>query len=303
MSKVLVIGSKGFIGSCLVHYLKNNMHLEVFEADILADNNSPSYFRILNLESDIRHIFNNFKFSFCINCSGAASVPQSLVNPAKDFKSNVGVVVQLLESIRLFNPTCKLINLSSAAVYGNPIENPIAETTVTKPLSPYGFHKLIAEKLLEEYSLIFGLKTCSLRIFSAYGEGLRKQIFWDVYKLSKENPRVINFFGTGKETRDYIHVIDIVKCIATILFSDEVVFNASIINIGNGVQISLQEVVNKMLLTLNYKGEVHFTGQNREGDPLYWQADIGKIAQLGYIQSIGFDEGVKRYVEWVRNCE
>ena len=97
---------------------------------------------------------------------------------------------KILVAIRDRNSSCKFINFSSAAVYGNPKFLPITENSVCKPLFPYGFHKLQSELLLTEYYNFFGLKTCSLRVFSAYGPLLKKQLFWDLYQKAIQNDTI-----------------------------------------------------------------------------------------------------------------
>ena len=173
--KILIVGSRGFIGShCVDYFEKNN---EVWGCDVVLDYASNHYFSIDAVDSDFQNIFQQQKFDVCINCSGAANVPFSLERPINDFKLNTLNVFKLLEAIRLYAPGCKFINMSSAAVYGNPLSLPIKESDKRNPVSPYGLHKLMAEIVCEEFYHFWGMKTCSLRIFSAYGPRLKKQLF------------------------------------------------------------------------------------------------------------------------------
>ena len=137
--KILIVGSKGFIGSHCVDYFSKEH--EVWECDVIMDYTSSRYIPIDAVDSDFQEIFQQHKFDVCINCSGAASVPFSLEKPFNDFKLNTLNVFKLLEAIRLNAPECKFITMSSAAVYGNPESLPIAETQKRMPVSPYGFHK------------------------------------------------------------------------------------------------------------------------------------------------------------------
>ena len=93
---------------------------------------------------------------------------------------NVSNVFKQLDAIRKFQPGCKYINLSSAAVYGNPESLPISEDHHLDPISPYGNHKKMAEEVCADFYTNYRIPTCSLRIFSAYGAGLQKQLFWDL---------------------------------------------------------------------------------------------------------------------------
>ena len=169
MNKFLIIGSKGFIGSHLKTYLEKKNY-EVWGADVIIDYvNKERYFLVDASNASFHPIFEKEKFDVCVNCSGAASVPDSLENPLRDFHLNVSNTFKLLDAIKTYSPFCKFINLSSAAVYGNPLSLPIREKDKAIPISPYGFHKLMSEKICEEFYRFFGIQTCSLRIFSAYG--------------------------------------------------------------------------------------------------------------------------------------
>ena len=204
--KILVIGSKGFIGSHCVDYFSQNH--EVWGCDVVLDYNTPCYISIDSVDSDFLEIFQSHYFDVCINCSGAANVPFSLEKPFNDFKLNTLNVFKLLEAIRLHAPECKFITMSSAAVYGNPEALPIVENKKRMPVSPYGFHKVMAEMICEEYSRFWGVKTCCLRIFSAYGPRLKKQLFWDLYHKIKDQEEP-TLWGTGRESRDFIYISDI----------------------------------------------------------------------------------------------
>jgi UDP-glucose 4-epimerase len=296
--KLLIIGSKGFIGSHCVAWF-GRQH-EVWAADVHTDYNEKNFFLVSPANSDFHGVFVRQKFDFCINCSGAASVPDSLVDPARDYQLNVNNVFYLLEAIRVTSPDCKFLNLSSAAVYGNPKEFPISEKQVANPLSPYGYHKLYAEQLCGEYFHFYKIRTSSLRIFSAYGPGLKKQIFWDLF-LKTTQANEIQLFGSGRETRDYIFIEDIMRGIQCILDRD--VFDASVYNLASGVSRTIEEVSRLFLDALGWKGKIEFSGKKREGDPDFWSADISKLQSLGFVPQVSVQEGIKKYVKWLSQSD
>jgi len=295
--KILIIGSKGFIGSHTFRFFKDK-YSETFGADVSVDYADEKYFNIEATNSDFNDIFENHQFDFCINCSGAASVPDSLVHTFKDFTLNTVNVFKILESIKKHNPSCKFINLSSAAIYGNPQQLPIKESDDFAPVSPYGFHKKFAEEILQEYYRLFNIPTCSLRIFSAYGEGLQKQLLWDLFQKTQTQEN-IQLFGTGNETRDFINVKDIIQCIELVM--QKGTFEAEVYNIANGEQISIKKIAELILSETNFNGNLSFSGDERKGDPLFWVADIEKIKTLGYKQKIELAHGIKNYIKWVKD--
>lgn len=294
--RVLIIGSKGFIGSSLKSYLEELNYL-VWSADVVTDyTEDERYFNIDATNADFKSIFSYEKFDVCINCSGAASVPDSLKHPHRDYTLNAANVFKILDAIRVYQPTCKYINLSSAAVYGNPEYLPIAENSKISPVSPYGFHKLMSEKICEEFFRFFHIPTCSLRIFSAYGEGLKKQLFWDLFSKTKSDEKIL-LFGTGLESRDFIYIKDLLRAIHLVVENGD--FKGDCINIANGEEVFIKDCV-KLFYSL-FKKEIHyqFSGEGRLGDPNNWLADIGKLKKIGYTQKFSLQEGLTRYHQWI----
>lgn len=180
--KVLVIGSKGFIGSHVATLFEEMYGYEVHECDVAVDYAKNNYHLIDATNADYHQVFRNNYFDACINCAGAASVSDSILNPLRDYTLNTYNVFKILDAIRLFQPDCKFVNLSSAAVYGNPHRLPVQENLDLIPVSPYGVHKLHAEMIGEEFYNYYNIPNCSLRIFSAYGPRLKKQLLWDIFQ-------------------------------------------------------------------------------------------------------------------------
>jgi UDP-glucose 4-epimerase len=294
--KILVVGSKGFIGSHCFEYFSTRA--EVWGCDVFTDYNEIDFFLVDSFGADYHTIFQSQRFDVCVNCSGAASVPDSLKAPLRDFELNVQNVVRLLESIRIYNPSCKFISLSSAAVYGNPDKLPIAETQRLNPISPYGFHKWQAEQICSEYAKFFNLRTCSLRIFSAFGPRLKKQLLWDVFKKTRDTSR-LELFGTGEESRDYIFIDDIIRAIEVIIHKAP--FKSDIFNVAGGEAISTKTIASLLVDSLGWRGDIVFTGNKRPGDPDEWKADLSKMEQLGFKPSIRLEEGIKMHAAWLRS--
>jgi len=294
--KVIIIGSKGFIGQNLLNYFSGKGH-EAWGADVVTDYvNKEHYFLIDASNSDYSTVFQNSNFELCINCSGAASVPESILNPIRDYYLKTVNVFKILDAIIKFQPLCKFINLSSAAIYGNPKILPVKETAIPDPLSPYGVHKLQAEQICKEFYDFFNIKTCSLRIFSVYGNGLQKQLFWDLHKKSKTG-NSFKLHGTGNESRDFIHILDLAKAID--LVSEFSSFDADVINIANGQEVRISEAVSTFYGFYNAEIPYSFSGEIREGDPANWLADISRLISFGYKPSVDIKYGLKKYYDWI----
>lgn len=296
--KILIIGAKGFIGSHCVRYFSKEH--EVWGCDVVTDYAIDNYFIVDATNADYCELFEQENFDVCINCSGAASVPDSIKNPQRDFILNTTNVFKQLDAIRKHNPNCKYINLSSAAVYGNPKYLPIDEKHPLHPISPYGQHKKLAEDICKEFYENYKIATCSLRIFSTYGAGLQKQLFWDIYRKGLLT-NTINLYGTGKESRDFIYVLDLVIAINLVIQKSK--FENEIINVANGEELKIEAVATQFCKMLNNDIDVNFGGATRKGDPLHWVADISKLENMGYKKTIAIDEGLKKYAKWLKESE
>jgi dTDP-glucose 4,6-dehydratase/UDP-glucose 4-epimerase len=295
--KILVIGSKGFIGQHALDYFRSKGY-DVLGCDVVTDYEDSNYIQIDATNSDYHFIFENHDIAVCVNCSGAASVPLSLQFPLKDFTLNTLNVFKILDAIRMLRPECKFLNLSSAAVYGNPTTLPIAESSDLKPLSPYGIHKLQAEEICSEFYQYYQIATCSVRIFSAYGNGLRKQLFWDMYKKCC-NGGTIELYGTGNESRDFIHIDDIVNALELVI--QNATFNGEQINLANGEEYTIKTVSDLFRKHLDTAVDITFNNQVKEGDPLNWRADISKLTDMGYRPKVSLEDGIESYIRWVKS--
>lgn len=297
MKNILIIGCKGFIGSNLFDHFKDK-GFNVFAADVVIDyNTDQKYFLIDATNSNYDTIFRDFEIEVCINCSGAASVIDSFRNPQRDFHLNVSNLQNILNSIQKYRPSCKFLNLSSAAVYGSPDSLPIKENACLKPISPYGFHKMMSEQICYIYHKYFNLSTCSLRIFSAYGEGLKKQIFWDLHQKARAN-EVVELYGTGNESRDYIYIKDLVRAVEIVSCSD--LFRSNVINVANGIEISIKDAVRTFYNIYDKNIQYRFIEKQRAGDPENWVADISLLKSLGYKQDFDLKLGLKNYITWLK---
>ena len=293
--KILIIGSKGFIGSHCVDYFATK-GFEVFQADVNPSSES-NYYKIETQNSDFSKPFKEHQFDVCINASGSAHVGFSFDNPSMDFELNVINVQKIVVAIRDYNVHCKLINFSSAAVYGNPQIVPITENDTCKPLSPYGFHKLQSELLLTEYHKFFGLNTCSLRVFSAYGPGLKKQLFWDLYQKAIQNDE-ISLFGTGNESRDFIYIDDLIQILDLVIQNSP--FQGSIYNVSSQQEITISEAAKVFLKEFLPEKQLVFTGAIKVGDPNNWLADMSKLKKYGFKPQFNLHLGLKKYAEWLK---
>lgn len=241
----------------------------------------------------------NKKFDVIVHCGGSGSVGFSWENPYGDFQKSVQGTLAILEYIRLQNPSCKFIYPSSPAVQGNLGHVQILEDMVGTPVSPYGFNKKIAEELCLSYHHNFNIDIGVIRYFSIYGNGLRKQLLWDACKKINHSNEVI-FFGTGKETRDWIHVSDA----ASLLYQFSIKLEGyEVINGGSGIETPINEIINFLCEYMKKPIEVKFNGVVKEGDPIHFWADMNKANTFGWKPRINLEEGLEEYVNFFKSID
>ncbi len=297
-NNIVILGSEGFIGNSLVKWLSPAYSITGVDIVPLP---SSKYNYIQNNTSTnfLSDLLRQQNYQCIINAAGSGNVGYSLTNPDFDFEKNVLNTQILLEAIRREQPQCQYIHLSSAAVYGNPIGLPIAENAALKPMSPYGWHKVAAELLCEEYATVFGLNTLMVRPFSVYGPGLRKQLFWDLFQKYAANNNTVEVWGTGNETRDFVYIDDLCHCIELLLQKGD--FFAGKYNIASGIETSIKKAAELFLQQYNPIINVLFNNKTKPGDPLNWRADIDKLKQLGYQPQHSFEEGIKKAASWIKS--
>jgi dTDP-glucose 4,6-dehydratase/UDP-glucose 4-epimerase len=297
---LLVLGSCGFIGSNICKYFTNKNYA-VTGCDLIEYSTGEyTYHKISVLSSDFETLFADNKFDVCINASGSGNVGYSIAHPQSDFDGNTIAVAKILDAIRKYQPACRLLHISSAAVYGNPSALPVNESAVPSPVSPYGYHKLMSEILCREYSEIYNVPVLVIRPFSVYGNGLRKQLLWDICQklIHADN---IELFGTGNETRDFIHIDDILKLMELLI--EKTVFDGNVFNVGSGVQTSIKNIAAFFVKYFPGNKEILFSGNSKKGDPINWQADISKIKALGFNPVHNLEQQIKSYINWFCNIQ
>jgi UDP-glucose 4-epimerase len=301
MDTILITGGFGFLGRAVALKFKSlgfrvvgigHGHWTAIEAHICGFDywleSSLSINSFMTLRED---------FTYIIHCGGNGSVEYSLNYPKQDFLKTVQGTLELLEFMRLSESKALLIYPSSAGVYGVKEDVPIRENDSLNPISPYGYHKRIAEELIESYSRSYKLRVAIIRFFSIYGPGLKKQLIWDASnKLISDEGNVV-FWGTGQETRDWIYIDDAVGIIYTATqFSDEF----TIVNGASGIRTTIEDTLCLLKYKLKSGAIINFNKIIKLGDPRFYNADISKLNSFGCHQNIKLNEGLDLFVAWYK---
>jgi UDP-glucose 4-epimerase len=301
MKSLLITGVSGFLGRYIAQHF-SELGWAVIGIDNVAPENAPlpllsSYYSLKLPNTALNDLIRKHAPEVCIHCAGSASVGQSVTDPVRDFYASTVLTFEVLNALRLDAPKCRFILLSSAAVYGNPEALPIAENHPPAPISPYGFHKWQCEQLCREFAEVYGLQTAGLRIFSAYGPGLHRQVLWDICRKVIMQ-KSLTLQGTGKESRDFIHALDIARAIQIV--SSKAPLRGEVYNLASGQEVTIKELAGMILNALDSTIPPLFDGVLPTGTPLNWRADISKLSSLGFAVSIPLQQGVKSFATWCR---
>lgn len=306
MKTVWITGGKGFIGRNLAKYIASQ-DCYVFGIGhgfwTQQESDTWSYQSWLNAEIEFANLNQLASKSgapdIIYHLAGGSAVGPSIQNPYEDFQRTVDTTARLLEWVRQVSPNTKVIGVSSAAVYGAGKVGQIKESINSHPYSPYGVHKHMLECLFESYRETYDLNIAVIRLFSVYGAGLEKQLFWDICnKIKSATTDKILLNGTGKELRDWLHIADATRLLWLIgnVQQSEYVY----INGGTSIGTNINDVAKLVLQHWGLDIDIKFTGVARKGDPESLVANIDVAKSLGFCHSVSLDEGVAEVVKWFK---
>jgi len=243
--KIIVTGGRGFIGSNLVAELAQ-LGARVCVVDIkpVPSAQTEGVEHVVANITDKRALVESFKgYDAVVHLAARASVQESLDNPTPTTDVNIGGTLTVLEAVKEAGVR-RVVFASSCSVYGNQETFPYIENMLPEPKSPYALHKLTGEHLMRLWHEIFGIETLSFRFFNVYGPGMDPtgpygSVIGRFLMQNKEG-KTLTITGDGMQTRDYVHVYDIVDAITLALDKDSL--DGSVVNLGNGVETSVNEV-------------------------------------------------------------
>jgi UDP-glucose 4-epimerase len=294
---VLIVGVAGFLGRYAAREFVRAGWRVVGIDDVPPENAPPEIvYRRLHLPApSFEELLAADPPDACIHAAGRASVPLSMTEPAADFYDGVVLTFFLLEALRRRVPACRVVFLSSAAVYGNPPSLPVNEAHPIAPLSPYGYHKRQCELLIEEFARLYAQPALVVRIFSAYGPGLRRQVVWDICSRALGAERLL-LRGSGDESRDFIHAADVAR--ALVLLVECAPSEGEIYNLATGRETTIRELAEVLLAHLGLAITAEFDGCSAPGDPRNWRADIARIQTLGFRPTVALEDGLRGAAVW-----
>jgi UDP-glucose 4-epimerase len=303
--RALVTGGAGFIGSNLALALLERGDSVVILDDLSSGwaTNLPASTRAQFIRADVcdsRYVRDAMEGVSCVfHLAASVGNKRSIDHPVRDAEINVLGTLQVLEAARAAGVR-KIVVSSSAAVFGELKTLPIREDHPVEPDSPYGASKLGAEKETLAFGKLHSIETVCLRYFNVYGPRQRFDAYGNVipifvFKALREEPLTI--FGDGAQTRDFVHVGDVVQ--ANLKAADTPGVRGAF-NIGSGTRISINGLVDRLRTTMDGLLPVRYAPA-RPGDVRDSLADITAArTAFGFEPRIGLTTGLADYVAWAR---
>jgi len=311
--RIFLTGGAGFIGSNIIKCLIDEYDITVYDnlsTTNGGDINIRNEHRIRFIKGDIldtKHLFEAMKnHDIVIHMAAQLEVTLSYDNPISDVTTNLIGTINVIEGCKK-NGIKRLINASSACVYGFTDGTPSKETDETNPNWEYGASKLAAEKYIQIASASHGIRTTSLRFSIVYGENewYGRVLTLFTKRFIQGDPLVI--FGNGTQTRDFIHVSDVARFVKECICNP--VTHNKCYNVSSGTGLSLNDLSKKFvdacILYENIKeGDIseHVPGRVRLCQELtHLILDNTKaITETKWSPLVSFDDGLKTYIEWAR---
>jgi len=299
--RVLVTGGAGFMGS----HLAASLILEKHRVTVI-DNLSHGHRHYVpvrakfvqkdlvkdDIEKDLEGVETIFHFA-------ADPDVRSSVDPSSSFNNNLVATFRLLEACRK-SSVKHVLFASSSAVYGEAKKLPTPENYLCQPVSNYGASKLGGEAFVTGYAACYGMKASILRFANIFGEHSAHGVMHDFYHKLKRNSKKLEILGDGRQEKSYLHVGDAVSAALTVWQKQKEPLG--IYNTGSRKKIKVKDIAKKMCKELSLSPKFVYTGGRRGwiGDVPLMLLDTRKLRSLQWEEQVSFDDGLKRYVEWLK---
>jgi UDP-glucose 4-epimerase len=307
--RALVTGAAGFIGSHLSERLVAD-GWQVTGVDCFTD-----YYARAIKEHNLSALRNDARFHFVetdlatadldpllrdtdviFHQAGQAGVRASW---GADFEiythNNVLATQRLLEAVQ-GSRLQRFVYASSSSIYGDAEDLPVTETSLPRPVSPYGVTKLAAEHLCQLYHTNFQVPTVSLRYFTVYGPRQRPDMAFHKFIRAMLRDESLPLYGDGEQTRDFTFIRDAVQ--ANILAADAP--PGSIFNIGGGSRVTINQVIGTLEELVGRRANVERQGK-QAGDVRHTWADTTAAQEvMGFAPQVALHEGLAAEVTWLR---
>ena len=311
LSKVLITGGAGFIGSNLVEFLIPYAE-KIVIIDDLSNSDLKNLSNILNNEiefiklditdrQNLEKVFSAQEFSIVFHQAALTNIKESFDKPIEYNNVNVNGSLNLLTLASQYGVK-KIVYASSASVYGNNCKTPIEESCTPNPISPYAVSKMTLEQYFQVFNDYNNLETIGLRYFNVFGPKQNPNMHYSgvipiFIKAALQGENLI-VHGDGSQTRDFIYVDDV--CQANINAALVNKSDKNILNIASGKIISIKEIADIIIEKTKSNSKIMYE-KSRIGDIKESLADISLAKEaINFETKIDFEEGIERSIVYYR---
>jgi len=296
---ILVTGGAGFIGSHLCKKLSSlTQNMTIYDnlssGKVENVKHLPKVHFVRADILDLKKLQSQEKTDLIYHLAAQVVVPYSMENPIEDFETNARGTLNVLEKAR--KDDARIVFASSAAVYGNTTQLPTPEIHGFSPDSCYGLSKVVGEQYCNMYSKQYGLDVTIVRFANVYGPKCHGVIHDFLDKLSR-NPDQLEIIGSGMQSRDFVHIYDVVDALLLCATSDVAV--GETFNIGYGETITIIDLAKMILkiLGLSEKTVLKPTNVPWQGDIKTIWFDISKIKKiLNWAPKISLEDTLRELI-------
>jgi UDP-glucose 4-epimerase len=270
--RIFVTGGAGFIGSHLCKKLSNpDQNLTIYDnlssGKIENVKHLPKVHFVKGDILNLKKLQSQEKADLIFHLAAQVVVPYSMENPIEDFETNARGTLNILEKAR--RDDARVVFTSSAAVYGNPTKLPTPEEYGFNPFSCYGLSKVVGEEYCNMYSKQYGLEITILRLANAYGSRCHGVIN-DFFDKINRNPEKLEIIGTGLQSRDFVHVSDVVEAFTIAAMSENAI--GETYNLGFGKTTKIIDLAKMILKILKLQNRTTISTTN-----VSWKGDVNTI--------------------------
>ena len=306
--KILVTGGLGFIGSNFIKLvLSKHPDYEIVNIDKMGTGSNLA--NLKGVEKDSRYLFIKGDISdlnlmlkvvkdveAIVNLAAETHVDRSISNPSLFFESNTVGLFTILEAMRKVNKEARLVHVGTDEVYGDILRGSFREDAPLKPSSPYSASKAAADMFILAYHRTYGLDVVITRCTNNFGPYQFPEKLIPKTILRASMNLKIPIYGSGKNVRDWIYVLDHCEALDTVLEKGR---SGEIYNISAGNELTNLEVVRKILKIMNKDESLIEFVEDRPGHDVRYSLDSSKIRkELGWKPKHDFEEALKQTVEW-----
>jgi len=300
--RALITGGAGFLGSAMANRLVGEEHTVLVLDDLTGGDSRRLAPDVLFTRGDVKDVPKLWTLLQGVDCvyhlAARVRVPESIHYPSDYNDVNVGGTVAVMEAVR-DTGVKRVVFTSSGALYGEQAHQPIGESQVANPNSPYSVSKIAAEYYVSTLGSLYGIETVALRIFNAYGPGQElppsyPPVIPQLLRQAQTGGSLV-IFGDGTQTRDFVYVDDVVDALVAAATATDV--NRAVINIGSGQEVSINDLATRVARVTGQRVNV-LHNREQPGGVSRLVADVSLARQLlGWVPRTDLEQGLRLILE------